>query len=151
MKAHFLQLYDYNRWANGLFADKLKEADYQNEKIDSFFSHIVAAQMIWLSRIISTTEKVPGVFELMPHEETCRLFEYSNQAFLDLIETCDDFNRTISYKTTEGIEHHNRLADLLTHVANHGTHHRSQIALLLREEDIAPPASDFIFYLRARG
>jgi uncharacterized damage-inducible protein DinB len=33
-------------------------------------------------------------------------------------------------------------------VVNHGTHHRAQIALLLREAEIAPPATGYIYYLR---
>ena len=101
--------------------------------------------------MITVDQKVPGVFELMPHKETCGLLNYSNEQFLTLIESREDFDQLITYKTTEGVVHSNRLADLLTHVANHGTHHRSQIALLLREEGIAPPASDFIFYLRAKA
>ena len=150
MKSYLTQLYDYNRWANGLFVDALTQSDYQNEKIDGFFSHIAAAQMTWLSRMQSVEMRVPGVFERMAHEETCDLLNYSNEQYLSLIAACEDFDRLISYKTTEGVEHSNPLINLLTHVANHSTHHRSQIALLLREEGITPPASDFIFYLRAK-
>jgi len=149
MKKQLQPLYDYNRWANDLFAEVLDKGEYKHKKIDLFFSHIAAAQMTWLSRITEVDKKVPGVFELMPHEETCELLNYSNQRYIELIDECQDFDQLVHYTTTTGEPFSNRLADLLTHVANHGTHHRGQIALLLREEGIAPPASDYIFYLRA--
>ena len=73
----------------------------------------------------------------------------SSSMWLEFIEKNSHLDQDVSYKDTEGVNHHTALKDILTHVANHGTHHRGQIATLLRQENIAPPASDFIFYCRS--
>ena len=149
MKAHYLKLYAYNKWANSLFEKALSDSPYKNEKIDLLWSHIAAVQLLWLNRIEPIDQPVPDVFEARTPAENSPLFDYSQKRLVSLIESTEDFDRTISYLTLEGESFSNRLADLLTHLANHGTHHRSQIALLLREEGIAPPASDYFYYLRA--
>lgn len=53
-----------------------------------------------------------------------------------------------AYANSEGTPFETPLRDILTHVANHGTHHRAQIVLVLREAKIAPPPTDYIFYVR---
>ena len=149
MKTHFLQLFDYNRWANDLFTEVLGKQQYQHEKIEVFYSHIAAAQLIWLSRIQPSDQRVPGVWELISFEEASRLLSDGNEQLLELIKSTEDFDREIHYANSKGHTFTTLLAGILTHVANHGTHHRGQIALLLREEGLKPPASDFIFYLRS--
>mgnify|MGYP001804177869 CR=1 FL=1 len=149
MKAHYLKLYAYNEWANALFEKVLSDSSYKNEKIDLLWSHIAAVQLLWLNRIQPIDQPVPDVFEARTPAENSPFFDYSQKRLVTLIESTEEFGRIISYQTLEGENFSNRLADLLTHLANHGTHHRSQIALLLREEGIAPPASDYFYYLRA--
>jgi uncharacterized damage-inducible protein DinB len=148
MKEHYLRLYSYNEWANDLFANALAEADYSHEKINVFFSHIAAAQLIWLNRVTESDQEVPGVWEKLSLEEASEQLSAGNIGWLDFIAECDDFESEVRYKNTKGETFTTPLKDILTHVANHSTHHRGQIALLLREEGIAPPASDFIFYSR---
>ena len=149
MKAHYLKLYAYNEWANSLFEKVLSNSPYKNQKIDLLWSHIAAVQMLWLNRIEPIDQPVPDVFEVRSLAENSPFFDYSQKRLVTLIESTVDFGMTISYQTLEGEDFSNRLADLLTHLANHGTHHRGHIALLLREEGIAPPASDYFYYLRA--
>jgi uncharacterized damage-inducible protein DinB len=43
------------------------------------------------------------------------------------------------------------LADLLHHAFNHSTYHRGQVALLLRQLGVAPPATDFRLFLDETG
>lgn len=149
MKAHFQLLYEYNRWANDLFTKAMGKQEYQHEKIDVFYSHMAAAQLTWLSRIKPIDQRVPGVWELMPFEEASKLLSEGNQLFLELIRSTEDYSREIHYANSKGQTFSTPLTGILTHAANHGTHHRGQIALLLREEGLEPPASDFIFYLRS--
>ena len=40
------------------------------------------------------------------------------------------------------------LASLMQHLVNHSTYHRGQIALMLRQLDAVPPATDFVVFLR---
>ena len=47
--------------------------------------------------------------------------------------------------------HRNRAGDIFLQVLTHSSYHRGQLALLLGQEQKAPPATDYIFYLRERG
>jgi uncharacterized damage-inducible protein DinB len=57
-------------------------------------------------------------------------------------------DRTIRYRTTRGIPHQNTLWHLLLHLANHGTQHRSEAAVLLTDYGHSPGDLDLIVYLR---
>ncbi len=145
---HFKRLYEYNAWANELFTKALRKSDFKNDKISLLFSHIATAQLIWMDRIDRVPIKIPGVFEILPFEEAAKSLKIGNQLWLDLLDKHPDISTTINYQNTKGLTFSTSLSDILTHVANHGTHHRGQIASLLRDEGIAPPPSDFIFYVR---
>ena len=149
MKERFTRLYEYNIWANNLFVDILKSNTYKNEKITKLFNHIGNAQLIWLDRITKVEEDIPEVWDEGNLNDAIELVKKSSQLWLDFIYSQEEYEDVIEYKNSKGDQYETRISDILTHVANHGTHHRGQLATLLREEDIDPPASDFIFYVRS--
>ncbi|MGW8123315.1 DinB family protein [Roseivirga echinicomitans] len=149
MKERFTRLYEYNLWANQLFVDVLKSQVYKNEKITAVFTHIGNAQLIWLDRITHSEENVPKVWDVGNLPDAIELVKRSSQRWLDFIYSQEEYENIIEYKNSQGEVYETRISDILTHVANHSTHHRGQLATLLRAEEIDPPASDFIFYIRA--
>lgn len=149
MKEHFTKLYEYNLWANSLFAKVLEPNPYKNEKITTLFHHIGNAQLIWLDRITHAEKNVPKVWTEGSLIDAIELVKNSSRLWLEFICAQKEYKSVIEYKDSKGNAYETCLSDILTHVANHGTHHRGQLATLLREENIAPPASDFIFYVRA--
>tara|TARA_R110001592_G_scaffold59831_2_gene181755 strand:+ start:10500 stop:10949 length:450 start_codon:yes stop_codon:yes gene_type:complete len=149
MKERFTRLYEYNIWANNLFVDVLKSNVYKNEKITTLFHHIGNAQLIWLDRITHSEEDVPEVWTEGSLPDAIELVNRSSQRWLDFIYSQEEYENVIEYKNSKGETYETRISDILTHVANHSTHHRGQLATLLREEEITPPTSDFIFYVRA--
>jgi uncharacterized damage-inducible protein DinB len=48
-----------------------------------------------------------------------------------------------------GDSYQNKIEDILIHVGNHGTYHRGQIAMLLREKGYNPVSTDYILYDRS--
>ena len=60
----------------------------------------------------------------------------------------ENLDKLISYQNSSGKIFSNKLSDILLHLFNHGTHHRAQISLLLRQNNIVPPKTDYIFYKR---
>lgn len=149
MKSYFKRLYEYNNWANDLFAQVLLSNNIENPKVLELFSHIGNAQILWLNRVSRIQGKMPAVFELHGLNDAIDLVEKSGRLWLDYIVNMDDAGNQIEYHNSQGQSYSSELSDILIHVANHGTHHRGQIATLLRQENVAPPASDFIFFSRA--
>ncbi|MCS3758141.1 DinB family protein [Salinibacter ruber] len=60
----------------------------------------------------------------------------------------DALDQPVAYTSSMGPRFETPLHDRCRHVVNHGTHHRAQIALVLREADGAPPPTDAIFFVR---
>jgi uncharacterized damage-inducible protein DinB len=56
--------------------------------------------------------------------------------------------REIEYRTSAGQAFRNSVADILSHVALHGSYHRGQIALLTRQGGGAPVPTDYVVYAR---
>lgn len=150
-KKYFSRLYAYNTWANEMLYAFLEEGAYQNKKIDELFSHVTVAQILWHHRITGQEKAKWGLFDTIPTHLLPDLNQKSNQAWQTLVEetTKPRFKESISYVDTIGDSHETVLRDIMTHVANHGTHHRGQIVGWLRAEGIAPPALDFLYFTRA--
>lgn len=148
MKQQLIRFFEYNLWANQKFAEVLVANEFKHPKILTFISHIANAQLIWFDRVNGKTSETP-VWAEYPTAKASGILINNSRAWLSFLKDEDDFTKAITYIDSEGASHQSILSDIITHVANHGTHHRSQIALLLREEGIAPPASDFIFFSRA--
>ena len=148
MKTYFTRLYEYNLWANNLFSEVLLANKLENSKALDLFSHIGNAQIIWFHRVTKLEGKTPKVFDTFELNEAIDLVRISGQLWLDMIMNKSNFEEEIEYQNSKGDSFKSSLSDIIIHVANHGTHHRGQIATLLRQENIAPPASDFIFFSR---
>ncbi|MDZ7845583.1 MAG: DinB family protein [Owenweeksia sp.] len=141
-----LQLLEYNLWANDQFIVHLKEQAKLPEAINKPMSHLLLAHTNWLAPINEKTEE-PNVWAILPtaqwEERNLQIFHQST----DLVKS-GNLEVKKTYQHSRGIRFVNSLIMILFHLMNHSTHHRAQVALLMRENDIIPPASDLIFYLR---
>lgn len=151
--AYFSRLFAYNDWANTRFIEVLKNALSSGitipENALELLSHNLGAQEIWLCRI----QDIPGgkeLFFLKSLSEIEILNQSSTQKWLDIIEKHKNelFDIKVNYKNLEGQSFQNSLAEICTHVTNHGTYHRGQIARSLKAAGIQPPSSDFIVFSR---
>ena len=143
-------LFAYNEHANQQFIEILSSLETAPEKAIGFIDHIFNAHQIWLNRI---QMEAPNFGVWQPHDPN-KWFELNEQlhqrtrTYLDADPANRSLDATISYQNSKGQSFTNALKDIYFHVINHSTHHRSQIALLLRQNKIIPPASDYIFYKR---
>lgn len=149
MKSHFIRLLSYDRFANHQTANLLVHHNAAGKPV-SLLAHILAAQNIWLGRLKSTPPVQPVV--LWPEwsiNEIIPMIDANHQALVAHVSTLEfeDFERVISYKNSVGY-FETSVADILTHVANHGTHHRAQIGSLLKVDGATLPILDYVFYLR---
>lgn len=145
------RLYDYDRWANRQVLKVLKTNnpfEFSN-KTSSLMSHIMAAEELWYRRIEGLDLSGFVVWpEYKLEEITSMIKEFGNRWQSLIGEYSADLDRIISYHNTSGTAYDTKLSDILHHLIIHGQHHRAQIAVWLRKGDIAPPATDFIFYTR---
>lgn len=147
MKSHFLQLFDYDAWANAKVAECILEKPIDNQKIILLFSHLLAAQKTWLNRCLGKETPI----KLWESDENWNNLRLRNQReWKDYIQSLNynDFEQILSYQTSTGIPFKTALKDIFTHLINHGTYHRGQIIQLLKEERDSVPATDFIFWIR---
>ena len=151
---HFINLFRYTHWANRQMIEALLEATPPEtrplRRARALLSHLLRAQDVWLGRVQNTDAAQLPFWEEDPLDECVRRSEESSRDWLAFLRGCtdSDFARPVHYQNSKGTPFATDLQDLAAHVVNHATHHRAQIALLLREAGLEPPATDYIFYVR---
>jgi uncharacterized damage-inducible protein DinB len=158
-------LYDYHRWANRtLFRSAEALGAEVTRDLGKHFSfptpkgmlaHIYAADWVWLSRWKGTSPTaLPGDADF-PSLAALRgrwdALEAEQRAFLDGLSDAD-LDRVVDYRNTAGQPFRLALGPLLQHVANHATHHRSELATMITMISGSPPPTDLVVHqLRITG
>ncbi|BDC51258.1 diguanylate cyclase [Bryobacterales bacterium F-183] len=147
----------YSAWASRkllTFARTIPEADLTRDMHNSHggilktFQHIFYADRVWYSRMVPPVQKNfedpapgPSLAELdgIWWELLDRFQEWAGQQ--------QDSNRVLEYRNLKQEPFAKPVYQIVTHVVNHGTYHRGQIAAMLRQCGYAPPSTDFIYYV----
>ena len=152
MKEHFLRLFDYDQTANRLIFTALRDQAPTTERAGDLMMHLLQASHNWLLRLQG---KPSTQYDLWPQPEwgtMQSLLESNTEGWKAFIAAETDFHRGITYQNQTGATYTNVLSDLLAHVINHGTHHRAQIGILLKQAGLEKvPVTDYIAYLRFKG
>lgn len=155
-------LYDYHWWANRRLwevAAVLGEAEAAREvgtqfsfpTLKGMFAHIFGADFIWWCRWTGAPGGAllgDGDFaSLAALRARWEAFEKDQRTFVEAL-TPADLGRVVEYRSRL---FGNRpfalpLGPLLQHVANHATHHRSEIATMLTMLSGSPPSTDLVVY-----
>ncbi len=150
-------LFRYDDWANRRVIESLRllgpESDGEGKDLAiRWMGHIFVAQRLWLGRLKS--EPPPTAPKLFPRHSLDELESHVNEMKVKWDEWLGALTdakglSTLSYQTTEGKTFESQIKDILTHVINHGTHHRGQIASKVRELGGKPASTDFIVFTRS--
>jgi uncharacterized damage-inducible protein DinB len=154
------RLFDYNRWATRRLLDAaapLSVDDLRRDSKSSFpsvldtFTHMLGAEWVWLERwngrsptafldtsALDSVRALRARFDLLWREQ---------QGFLDSVEDGAQ-KRAVAYETFKGDSDTRPLGELMRHVVNHATYHRGQVVTMLRQLGQAPPATDYVRWLR---
>ena len=152
------RIYDYGYWANRkLFnvISQLTPEQFTQDVAGSYGSvrntlvHTLSAEWGWLDRCGGTPRG--GPLKPADYPTTASLldrWERIERHVRDFLATLndEDLARPIEFAIGSGPKHVMRLGDLLHHGANHGVHHRGQVALLLRALGYVPGNFDILFY-----
>ena len=149
MLDHLKKQFEYDLWANTLMIDALINHQISDEKSLKWINHIVNAEIIWMDRIQGIPMSVPPFSDRTLEDCKVEMMGTAQRIriYLDSA-TEDDISQILNYSNTKGDSFQNIIKDILAHLVNHSTHHRAQIAARVRELGIAPPQTDYIFYLR---
>jgi uncharacterized damage-inducible protein DinB len=149
MKEHYMQLFQYEKWATGKVLDAMRQLSVQDEKCLEWMAHILMAQLVWYSRLVNSADQYMP-WDKKTFEECISLYEGNTKYWEEYLKPLDEkeFARTITYKNTKGDAFENKIKDILTHVINHSTYHRGQIIAKLKGQLPLLPSTDYIFYIR---
>ncbi len=156
MQQHFTVLARYNAWATGRLLDAvaaLPEEDYRRD-LGLFFKSIhrtlnhllVGEHLLWFRRF-SEGVSAPMALDAEVEPDRARLDARLRDGaahWQPLIQgwPAERFDGVLSYTTTRGEPLALPFAATLTHVFNHGTHHRGQVTAALTALGRPCPALD---------
>jgi uncharacterized damage-inducible protein DinB len=157
-------LYDYHRWANRrLFDEAVKRGAEAVDRdlgthwsfptVRRMFAHLYGADWLWLTRWKGhspTSVAGADVPSMTALRELWDALEAEQRAFVEAL-TDADLRRVVEYRNTEGKPFRAPLGHLLPHVANHATHHRSEIATMLTIISGSPPDTGMNTWSLARS
>ena len=162
-REHFLLLARYNLWATKRLLTQhvapLTEAAYRRDcglfflSVHGTLNHLLVGEhLIWHERFATgaspkraLNEQVEPVRMLVAK----RLLEGARQ-WAPLIQSWPEsrYAGTLEYATTKGVSLSLPFAAALTHVFNHGTHHRGQITAAITSMGHACPELDLVWMLQ---
>jgi uncharacterized damage-inducible protein DinB len=143
----FEALLAHRSWALLRLAAALAERPGEpSERIRRLVAHHTAAERIWLDRIAGA----PASVEVWPPDSVAEALSAAATTEQELakVVASGGVERVVEYRNSRGEAFASRVADILTHVFLHGTHHRAQISMALRDEGAVPPNIDFIAFVR---
>ncbi len=144
-KSYFLELADYNIWANEITQKWLKAittAQWSAPIVSSFGNieatalHIAAAETIWLERLLQVKSPVWLSYQTNPNrDETLRIWSSASLNIKSFIQDLDENNlqTNLNFRRRNGEENSMKIYQILAHVFNHSTYHRGQILTMLRQ------------------
>jgi uncharacterized damage-inducible protein DinB len=150
MSDYFLRMFAYHNWANRRALDSIAGLDGNDAQPRRYFAHILGAQKLWLLRIQGSNLTGAEVWPDLSFEECLALGAEMELKWKEYLETMDgeELNRSVAYTNSKGDGFVNTVEEIITHMFNHGTYHRGQIASKVREMGGTPASTDFIVFMR---
>jgi uncharacterized damage-inducible protein DinB len=151
-------IYAYDRWVNNRLLDTAESVPAERtreqfgssfDSIHGTFAHMLGAQIVWLSRWKGTSpDRVPNANDFESIAAIRAAWKDTEKALSEFIDGLTDqqLAATVTYSNTQGQTFSLPLWQMMLHVVNHGTHHRSEIADMLTRVGHAPEATDMHIY-----
>jgi uncharacterized damage-inducible protein DinB len=145
----FPQLIAHMEWADRNVIDALRGADRLDPKWVELFGHILGAEHIWYARLTGGSPAV-AVWPTLSLDQCAELAAENAARFKALVEglASGEESRAVGYTNTAGQHFTSTVAEIIVHVAMHGSYHRGQIAWAMRAAAQTPRPTDYIAFAR---
>ncbi|MFB3921859.1 MAG: DinB family protein [Terriglobia bacterium] len=156
------ELYDYNFWARDqqlAACAELNDEQFARPLGSSFGSlrdtlkHLLGAEWVWSQRFHGQSPRsFPGTDELQTLDsirQRWQSVESQMRGYLQALQP-EALGAPLTYVNFKGETWTYRLWQCLVHLVNHGTYHRGQVTMALRQLGITPPGIDFLVYYDQR-
>lgn len=146
---HFRRLLDYDYWANRETLSSMKAAGQPAGRSLQLFSHLIAAEGVWIERVTGKKRGV-AVWPELTLEQCEAELAAVRSAWRDYLNgpAGSDAQRIVTYTNTKGEAWQSTLAEILTQMILHSAYHRGQIASEVRMSGNTPAYTDFIHCAR---
>lgn len=158
-KEDIVMLYKYNQWSTAIIfvtaskvtADEfLAPADFPHGGLRGTLVHALFAEWIWRNRWEGTSPTQRLQPEDFPTFDSLRTrWAEEEERLMSFVSTLTDerLNSVITYRNTQGVQHERVLWQMMAHVVNHGTQHKTEAAAMLTSLGHSPGDIDMIGYL----
>ncbi|HET9983912.1 MAG TPA: DinB family protein [Longimicrobiales bacterium] len=138
-------------WANERVLASLRALPEPPAEAVRLLAHVLEAERLHLERAAGA-DPFPQDFWPARTLEECAAQAAENRerlaAFVAALPA-EALARPASYRDSRGNRHRTPVADLLAHIGLHGSHHRGQIARLVRAAGGEPAVTDYLAFVRA--
>ncbi|HEU4724820.1 MAG TPA: DinB family protein [Candidatus Eisenbacteria bacterium] len=142
----FRRLFAYDAWGNLATLESIQLGTLSpSSRASALVGHLAGAGRLWLDRLQGRTPSIE-IWPVLSLDECEAAFKALNKAWNEYLDGLSpaDLQKSVKYTNSKGEEWESSVADILTHVALHGTYHRGQIAMLVRQSGNAPAYTDYI-------
>jgi uncharacterized damage-inducible protein DinB len=150
MKAHLERMLRAMAWADREVLGVLRGCPAALGEGLPLFSHVLAAEHVWLARL-QRRESVVPVWSNLTLDECEKLASENNTGYLAFVGELpgDKLETQIPYRNSKGEEFTTSTIDILTHVVIHGAYHRGQIARVIARAGGQTVNTDYIIFARS--
>lgn len=156
-------LYGYNQWVNErlLAAAETLPTEQTRQRFGASYdsihgtlAHILGAEIVWLSRWQGTSpSKLPNAADFASIADIRVRWQEQQAAMTEFLAglTPERLAAPVHYVNTAGQAFALPLWQLMLHLVNHGTHHRSELADMLTRAGHPPAPTDLLVYFLERS
>lgn len=161
-KEYLATLYAYDAWATTRLLDTAARLDDQALRapcleglgsVHAVLTHITGAYALWRRRLQGESPATMLDPSDLPTLAALRArWEHESAALRQLVEGLDAalLAEPLAYRTTHGAEYSTPRWQILAHLVNHSTQHRSEAAAMLTAFGHSPGDLDMITFFRAQ-
>ena len=149
MRTPLQKLFEHIAWADDQVLRALRDAPGSESRALSYFAHILGAESVWLARVRGEPPRL-AVWPTLSLDECAEMVAEHRVAFVSVVADADarTLQRDVSYVNSAGRAFTSTLEDILIHVALHGTYHRGQVSIFMRDSGGVPAPTDYIAMAR---